>query len=175
MIHKRVVGVLIALYLSAGVAGCGHNAGNSTPPTMTLDQAKDRLTRYILEAFVELEVWSKPRLTYPDPASKQCDGLKDGRLYAPVDFTVKINLDYYPEQPDGKVLLDKMFDFWDGQRYLNTQDARGADRDRSLTFQNLADKFSVGITEDSSARGNPWTLWASAPCVWPFGTPPPKD
>jgi hypothetical protein len=171
---RWIAAVTIGACLAFGSAACGPGPGNPTQPDMTLDQAKDRVSRYLLEAFVELDraVWpSTPKLTEPVQTSIGCDGLKDGSGEK-VDLAVQYHLDYGTEVPDHSLILNNMYDFWKALGYQISMDTRAANWGRHIAFTNPVDNFTVGIIEDG--HNVQLTLWASAPCGKEPGTPPPK-
>jgi len=168
-----VVGVSIVVVLT----GCSVIWGRTVPlrPTITQQQAEEQTDQYIRDIVALLP--GTPKLEpggFPLVSEMTCDDADDGgprgRVTVTRDYWVR-----YPwneDPPNNTEIFNKLYAYWTGRGYQIRHDEHNAPASRDLDVENPKDGFRMGIQE---AINGQLSIGASSPCVWPGGTPSPKD
>jgi len=147
------------------VSGCSYGS-SSRSPTLTLDQASQRMTANVASVVAGMPV--KPRLE-PNGglSSTPCDG---GLAGSPTNIRV--------QPAEGYFLRDVPADrnpeiFASVKEFAAAHGFQPRSSDKSSAAYADHDGFGIQIQESvEGSRG--LSLNVSAPSIWPDGTPPPK-
>jgi hypothetical protein len=162
---NRTMLASVLLFITFATIGCG----NMQPPmknTITLQQAKERVTHYLQWARTAFPAEAKYTEHYTNEG--YCDDPTDngprGRRTASQDYWIDgIDKTHNAQH------FDNMLKQWKSDGWQVLTDNRP--KDGYIWVENPADGFRMALQE--SAEGS-LSIGATSPCVWPNGTPAPK-
>ncbi|ROT34015.1 hypothetical protein [Micromonospora sp. HM5-17] len=161
--------VLLAVVAGLALTGCQEERGMQ--PTITAEQAAQRVEELLQEAYgqlppgAELETFDEGPLPCDDPT----DGGPAGRVYYEKRYQV-----IFPAGWPADQALPRLAEYW-GQRGYRTIDDLRDHPDPRLVVERPDDGFRAIISvwnRDSGAIDI--YLTGSSPCVWEHGTPDPQ-
>lgn len=136
-------------------------------PTMTRQQAIDRIQRYLEESITAFSPRT-PTPGAPYGGDGACDDPDDdgpkGRISPYRDYL----LSTFPKGADAAPLFDQILTYWTTHGFRLLHDERPTSQ--AITVENTTDGFRIGI---QTGRDGTVSLSLSAPCIWPNGTPEP--
>ena len=142
-------------------------------PTITQQQAEAQADQYIRDIVALLP--GTPKLE-PDGFSpvSACDDPDDNGPRGRVEVTRSywVRYPWNEDPPNNTEIFNKLYAYWTGRGYQIRHDEHNAPASRDLDVENPKDGFRMGIQE---AINGQLSIGASSPCVWPDGTPSPKD
>lgn len=160
-LNRVLIGTL-AVFLLGVVTSC---TGGNMQPTITAQEAAERLDRYLREA-AEAALPSEATLEDRGADSLGCTdpfGKLDGRRTMGASYQVN-GLD-----PAGNnSYFDAMKAWWESHGWTVKNDDRPSD-----TFMNAENADGFGMSLQSNPQGELF-ITGSSGCVWPSGTPEPK-
>jgi hypothetical protein len=166
--NKRYIAAVAAVSTVMMLASCEGDAMDSDEPTITKLEASARLSRYV-QQIVQDTLPKTVRLEDHGPVSELgCTdpvGKPDGRLHVSASHWIR-GID--------PVTYNKHFDAIKGWWATNGWKIVNDDRpgDMFINADNPVDQFGMSIQANDK---NDFSMTVSSPCVWPNGTPQPRN
>jgi len=157
---STVSGLLLAVVL---ITSCGTEP--EMRPTVTVEQAEQRVEEYFRQVLAVLPAQARPVPGLID--TYECDDPTDngpkGRKIASVDYQI-----HDLPQADYPEYISRIERWWLDHDFRILDDERP--KRESIWVENNRDGFRMRVT---ASKGGKLILIASSPCVWPHGTPEP--
>lgn len=166
--NKRYVAAVVAVLTTIALTSCEGDVMDSNEPTITKSEASARLSQYVQQA-VRDTLPEKARLENHGPVAELgCTdpaGKSDGRLHVSSSHWIR---DIDP------ISFNENFDaingWWTAKGWKIVNDDRPGDM--FINADNPADQFGMSIQANDK---NEFSMTVSSPCIWPNGTPQPKN
>ncbi|MGH3729810.1 MAG: hypothetical protein ACRDTU_13840 [Micromonosporaceae bacterium] len=158
----------MALLLTAvAVTGCGQEKDPRMQPTITKQEAIDRVETLIEQAVAQLPDAARLESSRKEdafPCDDHADGVPEGRAFVERDYWIR-NLPK-PYEP----YFDTLEEYWTDRGYPQIRfDKRG------LWWTMVHDpKDGFLISLKTTGDGEQLYIRSQSPCVWPNGTPEPE-
>ncbi|MEE6261060.1 hypothetical protein [Plantactinospora sonchi] len=164
--------LLLAVVATVGLTGSSCGEGADARPTITTDQAAQRVEQLLRETYGQLPPGAELR-PHGDLGTLPCDDPTDGgpagRVFVEQQYEVTSPLDWPADQA-----LPGLAEHWQRQGYRVIDDQRDRS-DPRLAVEHPEDGFRVSVNVYHRAPGSlDVYLIGSSPCVWPQGTPDPQ-
>jgi hypothetical protein len=154
---RRLV-LTVAAVLTAGALTAGCDAVQPEP-TITKQQAVDRVAARAQEAFQQLPAGATLKLRSNEP-DMPCDDGPDGRTFVETDYTIE-----YPQGWPVQQTMATLADYWTTNGYQTVRDERADATTPGFSVEH-PDGFRIGIqiTNRDSGRIDAYLI-SSSPCL----------
>jgi|HigsolmetaAR206D_1030411.scaffolds.fasta_scaffold00681_2 hypothetical protein len=162
--------LLVAIVTGLALTGCQEERGMQ--PTMTAEQAAQRVEELLQEAYGQLPPGARLEAFGPAgtlPCDDPTDGGPAGRVFYEKRYEVTFPAGWPADQA-----LPRLAEYWGRRGYRVVDDMRDA-RDPRLVVEHPEDGFRINIAVWNRDSGDvDIYLTGGSPCVWEHGTPDPQ-
>ena len=154
--RRRALTIVAALVAGALTAGCD----SVDQPTVTKEQAVERVATRALEAFQQLPAGATLKQTLAQ-TDLPCDDGPDGRTFVETDYAVE-----YPPSWPVEQSMATLSTYWQNSDYRIVRDDRQDDKFPELVVEHPADGFRIGYLVAHRDNGRiDAILRSSSPCL----------
>ncbi|MFD9892820.1 hypothetical protein ACFWY9_26040 [Amycolatopsis sp. NPDC059027] len=163
---KRLIGAAAVAIIAALLGACSSGGGTDMKPTMTEQQAQDRIEQYITAASSALPATAQRKLNWQNRS--ECADPTDkgprGRFEVSTDYEI-VGLD----RTSFPAVFNAVVEWWNAHGFTVLTDNRP--QDQYVFARNNTDAFDMSIKANDLGK---LYLGATSTCVWPNGTPAPQ-